>query len=184
MCNSIRYQLQYRTTQPVRVVTPPKTKTVKPATKKPKEKPGQAPLGADEISLALEMLSLKPRDVVCDVGCGDGRILIEAVKRCGCRAVGVEVDAEQVKKARAAVSKAEKSGEIPVGRIRILHMDAVHFSPRRYGITKGVAYLFPETLEKLRPMLSLIPSVVTPFHQIPGIEDHIERERMFMYVAK
>jgi SAM-dependent methyltransferase len=37
-------------------------------------------------------LDLKESDVVYDLGCGDGRVLIEAVKKYNCRAVGIELD--------------------------------------------------------------------------------------------
>src|SRR4051794_808338 len=42
-----------------------------------------------ERMLALAMI--KPTDVVYDLGCGDGRILISAVRTYHCRAVGVEL---------------------------------------------------------------------------------------------
>jgi SAM-dependent methyltransferase len=40
----------------------------------------------------LEMAQLRPGEVLYDLGCGDGRVLITAARRFGARAVGVEVD--------------------------------------------------------------------------------------------
>lgn len=40
----------------------------------------------------LEVASVKPGDVVYDLGCGDGRILITAVQRFHAKAVGVELN--------------------------------------------------------------------------------------------
>ena len=40
----------------------------------------------------LEMAEIKPGDVVYDLGCGDGRIVVTAAKRYGCRAVGYDLD--------------------------------------------------------------------------------------------
>ncbi len=45
-------------------------------------------------------------DVVVDLGCGDGRVLIEAARALGCRAIGVERDEELVKRARLQVRDA------------------------------------------------------------------------------
>jgi SAM-dependent methyltransferase len=40
----------------------------------------------------LSMAELKAGEVVYDLGCGDGRVLIAAARRFGARAVGIEVD--------------------------------------------------------------------------------------------
>jgi predicted RNA methylase len=40
----------------------------------------------------LAMASVKPGDVVYDLGCGDGRVIVAAARRHGARAVGIEID--------------------------------------------------------------------------------------------
>jgi predicted RNA methylase len=40
----------------------------------------------------LIMANVKPGELVCDLGCGDGRILIIAARQFGARAIGIEVD--------------------------------------------------------------------------------------------
>lgn len=40
----------------------------------------------------LSMAEVKPGEVVYDLGCGDGRVLVAAARHFGARAVGVEVD--------------------------------------------------------------------------------------------
>ena len=57
--------------------------------------------------MALELLALSPEDVVYDVGCGDGRFIVEAAKRTGCRCVGVEITEER---AAAARQRAREAG--------------------------------------------------------------------------
>ncbi len=54
----------------------------------------------------LELAELSPDDVVIDIGCGDGRLVIAAAATFGCRARGLELDAELVAVARAAVGRA------------------------------------------------------------------------------
>jgi Mycolic acid cyclopropane synthetase len=51
------------------------------------------PSSDTSIAMALEMLNLQDDDVLFDLGCGDGRILIRAVQsRPDCRCVGIEID--------------------------------------------------------------------------------------------
>src|SRR5437667_4784604 len=40
----------------------------------------------------LEVAEVKKDDVVYDLGCGDGRIVVTAAKTYGCKAVGIDID--------------------------------------------------------------------------------------------
>ena len=53
------------------------------------------------LSEALTYAWLTPLDVVCDVGCGDGRFVTTAVQKLGAeRGYGLDIDAELVKRAQ------------------------------------------------------------------------------------
>ena len=63
---------------------------------------------SDEAVLAmLELARTGPMDVVYDLGCGDGRIVIAAAKDFGARGVGVEIDPAPL---RMAVYHARRAG--------------------------------------------------------------------------
>ena len=49
----------------------------------------------------LEMSELQSNDVLYDLGCGDGRIVVMAAQRFGIRAVGIDIDAKLIAQARA-----------------------------------------------------------------------------------
>lgn len=51
----------------------------------------------------VAMADLKPGDVAFDLGCGDGRIIITAALKTGCRGVGYDIDPERVAEARQNV---------------------------------------------------------------------------------
>jgi precorrin-6B methylase 2 len=53
-------------------------------------------------------------DLVVDIGCGDGRVLIEAVRHFGCRARGIEIDPVLAAVARTRVDEAGLSDRIEV----------------------------------------------------------------------
>lgn len=48
------------------------------------------PLGSRDVERALRLAEVKPGELVLDLGAGDGRFLIAAVKKYGARAVGYE----------------------------------------------------------------------------------------------
>jgi SAM-dependent methyltransferase len=53
------------------------------------------------VSAMLELAAVSRKDVVYDLGCGDGRIVIEAAKRYGARGVCVDIDPRRIAEARA-----------------------------------------------------------------------------------
>jgi uncharacterized protein (TIGR03000 family) len=60
-------------------------------------------------------------DVVYDLGCGDGRIVISAVRDAGAkRGVGIDLDPERVKDSKAAVKEAKLEGKVEIRQGDIL----------------------------------------------------------------
>ena len=48
----------------------------------------------------IKMAGVSKDDVIYDLGCGDGRIVITAVKETGCRGVGIDIDPIRIKESR------------------------------------------------------------------------------------
>jgi len=57
------------------------------------------------IRAKLELAGIKPGETIYDLGCGDGRVLIEAAQNYDVRGVGIEIRAHLVAKARATVCR-------------------------------------------------------------------------------
>ena len=149
MCQGIRaLQQQYRQTSFTRPVSA-----------------AQEPTPDDVLRQVIDLLNLSPSDKLADFGCGDGRILIAAVDRYGCTAIGVEIDPVKADEARSNVQAAGLSDQIT-----IITDDAARFWPSEHGVTAAVAYLYPDLLEKLRPNFQQVRMLVTPFHQVPGLD--------------
>ena len=55
----------------------------------------------------LKLADVKQADIVYDLGCGDGRIVIAAAKTYGARGVGIDIDPDRI---RAAEENANKAG--------------------------------------------------------------------------
>lgn len=181
--NSYREQLKHKTT----VVRPNVVRTVETTVIEPKAKvqktedPGTRPLNREVMTDALASLRLGMVDVFCDIGCGDGRVLIAATSRYRCRSVGIEIDPMIAEQARKHVAEAEMRKIVPKGYITILTGDATEFNPKRYGITAGLAYLFPSTLSQVHDTLTKIPILAIPFHELIGEEPTEEYKDVRIY---
>ncbi len=117
-----------------------------------------SPTPHDAVEDMLDQLDLGPDDVLYDIGAGDARILIAAVERFGCRAVGIELNPETAALARRRVREAG------CGRIRIVQGDARRFD---LGAADGVCvYLFPDLMAEL--VSRIWCPIVSYSHEIPG----------------
>jgi tRNA A58 N-methylase Trm61 len=94
----------------------------------------------------LKAANVIEHDLVYDLGCGDGRIVVAAAKQFGARGVGIDIDPQRVKEARENV---RRNG---VGdRVNILQGDLFASDFRDASVV--ALYLLPELNLKLRPRL-------------------------------
>ena len=124
----------------------------------------QAASPDDVVVEALSLMNLKPESVFCDLGCGDGSVMIKATQRAGCRCVGVEIDPVKVGEARRKIAGLGLSHLISV-----IEGDVREFRPAHHHVTHVYAYLYPELLEEIKEELKVVPVVVCPGHECPGI---------------
>lgn len=100
----------------------------------------------DVVDRMLALAKVGPGDVVYDLGCGDGRIVIAAA-RLGARGVGIDIDRALLTKARL---QAEAAG---VGdRATFLEQDALETDVS--GATVVTLYLLSASNVRLRPRLT------------------------------
>ena len=95
----------------------------------------------------LDLAGVGPNDVVYDLGCGDGKIVIAAAKR-GARAVGVDIDPQRVKEATDNVKAAGVQD-----KVTIIHGDIFDPALKISEATVVTLYLLQSLNEKLRPRL-------------------------------
>ena len=65
------------------------------------------PTPPDVVDEMLRMANVSKKDIIYDLGSGDGRIVIAAAKKYGARGVGIDIDPERIREAR---ENAEKEG--------------------------------------------------------------------------
>ena len=155
MCNSIRgMQVNYR--NQLRAYQQQSTSSsTQPVT------PDQEGTPHALVETMLDSMELRSSDVLGELGCGDGRVLIAAAKR-GIRGIGVELDPARAQVARRNVKAAglDHLITIEVG-------DVQNFDMQR--VTVATAYLYPPLLAKLAPKLKRARVVASPYHEIPGL---------------
>jgi SAM-dependent methyltransferase len=116
----------------------------------------------------LELAKVDSGDVVYDIGCGDGRIIITTAKKYGARGVGIDIDPKRIKQSKEGAESAGVGGlaEFSLG-------DATKMDISEASVV--TLYLLPESNELLRPQLEkqLEPGtyVVSHNYSIAGWEE-------------
>lgn len=98
----------------------------------------------------LELAEVTKDDVVYDLGCGDGRIVITAAQRYGCRGVGYEILEWVIEMARENVAEAGVEDLVTIQNADIFTLDLSE-------ATVITLYLLPDLNVRLIPQLDRLP---------------------------
>jgi tRNA G37 N-methylase Trm5 len=114
----------------------------------------------------LEMAEVDKEDVIFDIGCGDGRIVITAARNFGAKGVGIDIDPRRIEESRAGALEAGVAHlvEFRLGDATKMDMTTATVVTM-YLLPESNALLVPQ-LEKLRPGAY----VVSHNYSIPGWE--------------
>jgi 16S rRNA G966 N2-methylase RsmD len=104
------------------------------------------PTPQEVVDAMLAMANVTSKDVVYDLGSGDGRIPITAAQKYGARAVGIDIDPQRIKEANENLAKANVSD-----KVQFLNQDL--FTTDLSEATVITLYLLPSLNQKLMPTL-------------------------------
>jgi SAM-dependent methyltransferase len=94
----------------------------------------------------LKMARVGKNDILYDLGCGDGRIVITAAKKFGCRGVGIDIDPQRIRESQSNAIEAGVSD-----KVQFMEMDL--FEAKISEATVVTLYLLSEVNLRLRPKL-------------------------------
>ncbi|MBX9627608.1 MAG: methyltransferase domain-containing protein [Gemmataceae bacterium] len=119
------------------------------------------------VEAMLDAAAVRDGDVVYDLGCGDGRLVIGAARRsAGVKGVGIDIDPDRVAEARAAAEVAGVADRVTFRRADLFDED---FRPA----TVVLMYLMTTVNERLVPQFDRMrpgTRIVSHHFRIPGIK--------------
>jgi len=105
------------------------------------------PTPAEVVTAMLKLANVTSKDVIYDLGCGDGMIVTAAAKEFGATAVGIDINPVRVKEANERVAKAGVTD-----KVKILNEDL--FTANISSASVVTLYLLQSLNEKLIPKLN------------------------------
>jgi SAM-dependent methyltransferase len=104
------------------------------------------PSSPEMVDAMLRIADLKRGDVVYDLGCGDGRIVIAAARKYGARGVGIDVDPQRIHEATENARRAGVSD-------KVRFIEASFFAADISEATVVTLYLGDDVNLRLQPKL-------------------------------
>jgi precorrin-6B methylase 2 len=104
------------------------------------------PTPQEVVDKMLELAAVKKDDVVYDLGCGDGRIVVTAAKKYGCKAVGFDLNPERIKESEDNVKRNGVGNLVQIKKADI-------FTLGLSGANVVTLYLLPKLNVRLIPQL-------------------------------
>jgi SAM-dependent methyltransferase len=104
------------------------------------------PTTDEAVQAMLKLADVKKSDVVYDLGCGDGRIVIAAAVTYGARGVGIDIDPDRIREANANAKKAHVEN-----LVRFEEKDLFEANFREATVV--TLFLLPSINLRLRPKL-------------------------------
>lgn len=98
------------------------------------------------VNAMLELADVQSGDVVYDLGCGDGRIVVTAAKKYGATGKGFDIDPVRIEEARENAREAGVEDKVSFTEADLFDVDLSQASV-------VTLYLLPEVNMKLRPRL-------------------------------
>ncbi|MFD3003865.1 SAM-dependent methyltransferase [Pontibacter toksunensis] len=104
------------------------------------------PTSQEVVDAMLKLGKVKKDDVLYDLGCGDGRIVVTAAKQYGTKGTGVDIDPQRIEEANANAREADVTDKVRFVEGNLFDMDLSE-------ATVVTLYLLPSVNLKLRPKL-------------------------------
>jgi 2-polyprenyl-3-methyl-5-hydroxy-6-metoxy-1,4-benzoquinol methylase len=151
----------------------------------PKKVVPYVPTSPETVAAMLKLAGVQKNDLVIDLGCGDGRIVITAAKEYGAHGIGVDIDPERIKEAN---ENAQKEGVANLVEFRQGDL----FDADIKKATVVTLYLLPSVNMKLRPKLwrDLKPGTRVVSHTFdmedwkPEKVEEVGGSQIFLWVIK
>lgn len=104
------------------------------------------PTNQKVIQAMLELAQVNGDDILYDLGCGDGRIVVTAASRYGTQGTGVDIDPQRIKEANENAEKANVTDKVTFILGNLFEQDIS-------DATVVTLYLLPDVNLKLKPEL-------------------------------
>jgi SAM-dependent methyltransferase len=109
------------------------------------------PTPHDVVTKMLQLAGVTKKDVLYDLGCGDGRIVVMAAKKYGCKATGFDIDPVRVRESRENVKRNKVESLATIRQQDVFKLDLAPANVITLYLLPALNVRLIPQLEKLKP---------------------------------
>jgi len=147
------------------------------------------PTPFEVVEKMLEMADVQKGDVLYDLGCGDGRIVITAARKYGCTCVGYDIDPERVIQSMENVKKYKVEDRVRIEQRDVFELDLSGADVITIYLLESLNVKLIPQLEKVKPGTRIVShdfamrGVVTPDRSVSLTTGDNNHHTIHMWVA-
>lgn len=136
------------------------------------------------LNAMLDLANVTSSDVVYDLGCGDGRIVITAAKNFGAKGVGIDIDPQRIKEARENARAAEVTDKVEFIQGDLFEADFSEASVvTLYLLSRLNLRLKPLLLEQLKPGTRIVSHAFSMGDWEPDSSEVVDGTTIYMWTV-
>ena len=133
------------------------------------------------VTAMLKLAEVTSKDIVYDLGCGDGRFVVTAARQFGARGVGIDIDPARIREARALIDRTGANDKVRVIQGDLFETDISEATVvTLYLLTRLNLKLRPKLLKELKPGTRIVSHAFDMGDWLP--EKTVEVAGTFIYL--
>jgi len=143
------------------------------------------PTPHEVVEQMLKLAKVGPNDVVYDLGCGDGRLVVAAAKQFGARkAVGIDIDPERIEESTRSVKEAGVGDRVAIRQEDLFEADIREASVVTLYLLHSLNMkLRPKLWKDLKPGSRIVSQTFDMGDWKPDQEIEVEGRRVYLWTV-
>lgn len=137
------------------------------------------------VDAMLKLADVKKSDIVYDLGCGDGRMVITAAKTYGTKGKGIDIDPQRIKEANENSQNAGVTDKVEFVQGNLFEADVREASVVTLYLLESLNLkLRPKLLEQLKPGSRVVSNTFSMGDWVPDKVESVEGYTIYLWTIQ
>jgi ribosomal protein L11 methylase PrmA len=137
------------------------------------------------VDAMLKLADVKKSDIVYDLGCGDGRLVITAAKTYGTKGKGIDIDPQRIKEANENAQNAAVTDKVEFVLGNLFEADVSEASVVTLYLLESLNLkLRPKLLEQLKPGSRVVSNTFSMGDWVPDKVESVEGYTIYLWTIQ
>lgn len=137
------------------------------------------------VDAMLKLADVKKSDIVYDLGCGDGRMVITAAKTYGTKGKGIDIDPQRIKEAKENAQNSGVTDKVEFVLANLFEADVREASVVTLYLLESLNLkLRPKLLEQLKPGSRVVSNTFSMGDWVPDKTESVDGYTIYLWTIQ